>query len=119
MPLRKRRKTKAERLTIEEVRKAVFRRSHGVCEMRAHLIADLNKLVNSGKIDYSHAQDAMRKVLVGCKGKITLESMHWAHIKSRGAGGPDSVENTLASCDHCHALSHNAFGKPCPKKVTV
>lgn len=39
-----------------------------------------------------------------------------SHIKSRGAGGDDVIENLLWSCRSCHSKSHNANGKPCPPK---
>ena len=59
-----------------------------------------------------------------CMEPISWESMELAHIKSRGAGGSDTLDNVLASCKWrrdgqpgCHALSHNAGGKPVPQKV--
>ena len=42
--------------------------------------------------------------------------MELSHIKSRGAGGADTMENTCSRCPECHAKSHNAGGKPCPPK---
>ena len=43
---------------------------------------------------------------------------HLAHIKSRGAGGGDTFENTRTRCFRCHIeLEHiQGGGKPCPAK---
>lgn len=101
---------------MEKLRKKVYVRSGGHCEMRVHLIAGMNKDVNTGRLDYLHAMEMMKQVLTHCRGKITLQTMHLAHIKSKGSGGADVESNTLASCDACHGLSHNSNGKPCPKK---
>lgn len=44
--------------------------------------------------------------------------MDLAHVISRGAGGPDTLENTLTKCAKCHGKEHTEgrLGKPCPKK---
>ena len=42
--------------------------------------------------------------------------MELSHIKSRGAGGGDTMENCVTRCRECHQKSHNAGGKPCPAK---
>jgi hypothetical protein len=42
-----------------------------------------------------------------------------AHIKSRGAGGEDMLDNVLWSCASCHLKSHNAGGNPCPRRPKV
>lgn len=39
-----------------------------------------------------------------------------AHIKSRGAGGSDTLDNVRTLCPKCHGDEHNAGGKPCPKR---
>jgi hypothetical protein len=39
-----------------------------------------------------------------------------AHKISRGAGGPDTLENTETHCHSCHMRSHNCGGKPLPRK---
>lgn len=47
----------------------------------------------------------------------SFKKMDLAHIKSRGAGGSDTADNTYCSCHCCHiGKSHNAGGKPCPPK---
>lgn len=38
-----------------------------------------------------------------------------AHIKSRGAGGSDTLDNVRTLCQPCHRLEH-AGGKPCPRR---
>jgi hypothetical protein len=57
-----------------------------------------------------------------CLWPITFESMELAHIKSRGAGGSDVLDNVLCSCKlrsdfkpGCHKLQH-AGGKPVQAK---
>jgi 5-methylcytosine-specific restriction endonuclease McrA len=46
---------------------------------------------------------------------------HMSHIKSRGAGGSDCLENCVVKCRFCHLGKDHAYGpsgvKPCPKKV--
>jgi 5-methylcytosine-specific restriction endonuclease McrA len=37
---------------------------------------------------------------------------HLAHIVSRGAGGPDTPENTRLLCGECHMKEHNCGGRP-------
>lgn len=40
---------------------------------------------------------------------------HMAHIKSRGAGGTDTLDNVRTLCGRCHGREHNGV-KPCPPK---
>jgi 5-methylcytosine-specific restriction endonuclease McrA len=42
-----------------------------------------------------------------------------AHVISRGAGGPDTLENLRTRCRFCHTRSHNCGGKPVPAKEHV
>jgi 5-methylcytosine-specific restriction endonuclease McrA len=42
---------------------------------------------------------------------LSLVTGHLAHIKSRGAGGSDTEENTRLLCMACHHAEH------CPKAV--
>ena len=79
---------------MQRLRLAAFCRSGGRCEMM---------------------RDGER-----CGYRITWENSELAHIRSRGAGGSDVIENVFMSCKFrkdgepgCHALSHNAGGKPC------
>lgn len=51
-----------------------------------------------------------------CSRGVLWHSGHLAHIKSRGASGSDSAENTRVLCATCHGKEHNAGGKPCPAK---
>lgn len=37
---------------------------------------------------------------------------HLAHVVSRGAGGPDTIENTRTKCGDCHSVREHA-----PKSV--
>ena len=45
-------------------------------------------------------------------------SYHMAHIKAKRIGG-DNLENVRTLCGACHRKSHNAGGKPVPKKVVL
>jgi 5-methylcytosine-specific restriction endonuclease McrA len=45
---------------------------------------------------------------------LSLVTGHLAHIKSRGAGGSDTEENTRLLCWACHHAEHNCGGKPLP-----
>ncbi len=59
---------------------------------------------------------------VDCHRALTLDGMNahsrmeLSHLKSRGAGGSDTMENCVARCRECHQKSHNCGGKPVPKK---
>lgn len=59
---------------------------------------------------------------VDCGAQVFLENGGWwnahlAHIIGRGAGGPDTIENTRTKCIVCHiGKDHNAGGKPVPAK---
>jgi 5-methylcytosine-specific restriction endonuclease McrA len=39
-----------------------------------------------------------------------------AHKVSRSAGGSDTIDNVETMCHECHLKSHNAGGKPLPRK---
>ena len=49
---------------------------------------------------------------VRCGDGISWVSGHMAHIKSRGAGGSDVLENIRTLCAECHMNSHNCGGRP-------
>lgn len=53
-----------------------------------------------------------------CLRIVSWESGHLCHRKSRGAGGPDTAENTFTGCAECHSRQHTEGfnGKPCKKK---
>ena len=56
---------------------------------------------------------------VECGVGVSWVSGHMAHIKSRGAGGSDVLENVRTLCggpDGCHMKEHNCGGKPLPAK---
>lgn len=89
-PIRRRRKTQAERNHITEVRRAVFERSGGICELQ---------------------------VSPKCHMIISWESMHLCHKISRARGGEWSLENCRAGCAECHIGWEHNGGKPCPPKV--
>ncbi len=88
--LRPRRKTRRERLTIYRVRRAVFERSDGLCEMG---------------------------ISPKCLGGITWRTMHTAHIVSRARGGTWEPNNLLAACFECHIGWEHSGGKLCPPKL--
>lgn len=60
------------------------------------------------------ARDGWRCVI--CGRGVGWVSGHMMHIKSRGAGGSDVIENVVTGCWECHGKSHNAGGKPLPSK---
>lgn len=74
---------------MTQLREAVYERSRGLCELK----------------------------LKGCEVYAGWLSGQLCHVISKGRGGSDSEGNTLWGCLKCHAHSHNAGGKPCPKKV--
>ena len=39
-----------------------------------------------------------------CGGPASWEKGHMAHIKSRGSGGSDTLENTQWECFNCHIV---------------
>jgi 5-methylcytosine-specific restriction endonuclease McrA len=48
---------------------------------------------------------------VVCHKLVTLDkgfwhSMHLMHVKSKGSGGSDTLENTRTGCMECHSRSH-------------
>ncbi|CAN5951002.1 unnamed protein product [Sphagnum jensenii] len=54
-----------------------------------------------------------------CNKPVTWETGHLAHIESRGAGGPDTAENTYCCCAEHHLRFHQygpSMAKPVPKK---
>jgi len=40
-----------------------------------------------------------------------FERAHLAHIRSRGAGGEDTPENTRIKCFHCHIIQEHGKGE--------
>ncbi len=53
---------------------------------------------------------------VACFRRVSWASGQMAHIKSRGSGGSDALENVQTMCAEHHALSHNCNGEPLPRK---
>ena len=56
---------------------------------------------------------------VKCMAQVTWLTGHLAHIKSRGAGGHDTIENTYTCCAEHHMTFHRngpSIEKPCKKK---
>ena len=55
-----------------------------------------------------------------CPQFISLDYGDLAHIKSRGAGGSDTLDNVWWSCKTGHRVVMHTYGKdglpPCPKK---
>jgi 5-methylcytosine-specific restriction endonuclease McrA len=49
-----------------------------------------------------------------------FRNMHAAHIKSRGAGGEDTLDNLVSKCLDCHIGKEHSYGpsgiKPVPRK---
>lgn len=46
-----------------------------------------------------------------CGAWVSWEEGHMAHIKSRGAGGGDTLENTAWKCPHCHIIREHTKGE--------
>ena len=63
---------------MKDLRQSAFARSHGCCE---------NSITPDGD---------------RCPVRINWMNFHLSHIVSRGRGGSDSLENTLACCQDCH-----------------
>jgi hypothetical protein len=61
---------------------------------------------------YLRAKGFCERQLPGCIGYTPWKSGHLSHVRSVGAGGADTAENTLWSCAGCHMKSHNCDGKP-------
>ena len=53
---------------------------------------------------------------VDCRRQVSWATGHMAHIKSRGAGGSDVLQNVLTKCAWCHQKEHNCGGQPLPRK---
>jgi hypothetical protein len=69
---------------MAELRRRVFERSRGYCEVPIHGI-------QNGR----------------CQRCITWETMELHHSPTRAQGGDDSEESTMASCKRCHIAVHN------------
>jgi 5-methylcytosine-specific restriction endonuclease McrA len=68
-------------------------------------------------------RDAGRCVICGVITWLDAPEEHprkadMAHIKSRGAGGSDTLDNVRNNCHRCHMRRHNG-GKPCPPKPAL
>ena len=82
--------------------------------------------VTVGKLGIIHLkgkamEELRRRVFVrdgwacrGCGASCSWASGHLAHIKSRGAGGSDTEENTRLLCGNCHRAEH---GNPLHRKA--
>ena len=46
-----------------------------------------------------------------CLRRVTWENGHLAHVKSRGAGGGDTIENTVTKCAGCHLVREHVLGE--------
>ena len=73
---------------MEALRLACFERDGYRCQ---HILPDDVKFA---------PQSYSRRCLL----PVSWESGHMAHVKSRGAGGPDTLENVLTKCAHCHLV---------------
>jgi 5-methylcytosine-specific restriction endonuclease McrA len=49
---------------------------------------------------------------VECARPVSWATGHMAHIKSRGAGGSDVLENVRTKCAECHHAEHNPKAVP-------
>lgn len=53
-----------------------------------------------------------------CGKLVTWDSGHLAHVISRGRGGPDTAENCVTKCPHCHlVLEHNPKSVPAKERT--
>lgn len=78
---------------MAELRQEVFARSGGRCE---------------------NAIEGCR-----CASRISWGSFHLAHLESRGRGGSDTLENTLAACWECHEADTHHRRKLQPHERTA
>jgi len=75
--------TKLKGKAYSDLRKAVWKSQHGLC-------AECGRWV---RLD----------------GDTIFNTAHLAHIKSRGAGGEDTKENTRILCYSCHILKEHGL----------
>jgi 5-methylcytosine-specific restriction endonuclease McrA len=72
------------------------------------------------RMDEAKCTDCGRMLLLDIPWLMHPNRMHLAHIISRGAGGPDTIENTTSKCSGCHVVKEHAYGpsrtKPVPPK---
>ena len=80
----------------------------GIVRLDAQGMAELRARV------YDRAGGLCELKLPGCWRYAGWKSGELCYIKSRGAGGSDTEENTQWGCAHCHSKPHNCGGKPCP-----
>lgn len=78
----------------------------GIVRLKGQALADLRR--------QRFVLDGWR--CIDCGTGVSWASGHLAHVKSRGAGGSDTIENTRTKCAECHMKEHNCGGKPLPKK---
>lgn len=87
-PPRRGQPTKAEKASI---RLAVYERAAGLCEL------NLGPKCIKGVLPF--------------EGSSPLDHGHLVHVKSRGAGGKWTMENSRWGCVECHSGYHHTEGK--------
>jgi hypothetical protein len=92
--------------------------------LKGQEMSDLRLFVfmrDRGRCQHVLRRDEFGDPVAICGKETPWESGHLAHIVSRGAGGPDTPENTCWKCADCHLVREHTYGpsgvKPVPKKI--
>ena len=122
MIISKRKKPRAGRLgskDMQKLREDVFARDGFRCQ---HIIVSRFDMAEElDRYELSMISNVCPRE-IRCGKPVTWETGHLCHIVSRGAGGPDSAENTYCGCAECHLKFHQvgpSMTKPVPRKVKV
>lgn len=98
---RKPRRGKASPALRKAIRRAVYERGHGECELKLRDDCMAGKLAFDGTTPWDHG--------------------HLVHRKSEGSGGKTDLENCCWGCWKCHLLGlhrgETRTSKPCPPKI--
>lgn len=90
---------------LEQLRRDCFERDGYQCR---HIVFDMNVELSLYEL-FGIGPDVQRTMRCGIP--VTWESGHMAHIKSRGAGGIDTLDNVVTKCAHCHLIKEHTLGQ--------
>lgn len=99
---------------MDASRTTLYFAAKGYCQMREILLAELKERTD---MKPDHKLIAAATIRQNCWDWVSLAHGHDAHLKAKRNNG-DGLDNRIWSCPPCHLNGdHNAYGKPCPKKV--